>query len=121
MTMTIDEILKARQELDAAKEEVSDRISDAYDAIGQLETALNRVYNLDKDLSKEEFAKWVAIGVCVGAVIDVEGSQAPNPLTVTGITSAGFIAKDAEGKEWDLSRKYLRLVEKFHVRKAEKD
>ncbi len=115
--MSIDEILKARKEIEQACESLFSSLNEANCILETLDDCLSNAEKFSRELSEEEFALWLSAGINVGAVLTVDGAAdtIPQPLTVTGISSEGFVAKDAKGKKIILFRKYLKNIERFHV------
>lgn len=114
--MTIEEIKKLRKEIDEALETLGDAMVNAQNALDQLNDSIEEVNVADRNLSEEEFAQWTAIGFRVGARFRIDGLDDPLPMTVTGISSEGFILTTADGKKkYPVFRRYLKLIDRFHL------
>lgn len=113
--MDNDEIKKLREEIDEALETLRDAMSNAQVALDQLNDSIEEVNNGDRNLSEEEFAKWTEIGFRVGARFRIDGSDVAQPVTVTGISSEGFIITTADGTKYPIQRRYLKMIDRFHV------
>ena len=113
--MDIAEILKLRKEIDDACLKLGEAMADAEVALDQLSDCINDADNANRDLSEEEFAKWIEIGFRVGAKFRIDGSDVAQPVTVTGISSEGFIITTADGTKYPIYRRYLKLLDRFHL------
>ena len=113
--MDIDEIKKLRKEIEQAKEKLNEAMYDVTESMEILRDQAEKLNKLDSQLSEEEFAKWTEIGFKVGARFRIDGSDVAQPVTVTGISSEGFIITTADGKKFPIQRRYLKLIDRFHV------
>ena len=113
--MDIAKILELRKTIDEASEKLAEVMADAEVALDQLSDAINDADNANRDLSEEEFAKWTEIGFRVGAKFRIDGSDVAQPVTVTGISSEGFIITTADGTKYPIQRRYLKLIDRFHL------
>ena len=116
--MDIDEIKKLRKEIEQAKEKWNETMYDVTESMEILRDQAEKLNELDSQLSEEEFARWTEIGFRVGAKFRIDCSDVAQPVTVTGISSEGFIITAADGTKYPIQRRYLKMIDRFHVLEA---
>ena len=112
--MTVDKIAAMREELESIKSDIYDITSRLYDWCDELKDRVMKIEEQNNKLSQEEFAIWIQHGITQGAVFYIEGLSEDN-YTVTGISCNVFVAKDKNGKEYILTSRMLKSIDKFKV------
>ena len=117
--MKMDELLEMRQELDETKSDIDYYTGTLYTLAEDLKENIlaieEQCQKLNHEQSRQEFDQWIQHGITLGAKFEIEKSNLPGPLTVIGIASDGFVAKDANGKEYTLFARYLKRIDLFKV------
>ena len=106
---------EARKNIEKTREEIGELICDLELRMEELSRECNKLALFDRELSREEFSQFLQKGFNIGAEIEAEGMSAARPVIITGITCEGFVVTDANKKEYQITRRYLKHLEKFKV------
>lgn len=111
----LEKLAEARKAIEEMREEIGGLICDLELRAEELSRQCGNLALFDRELSREEFSKFLEIGFTLGAEIEAEGMSAARPVIVTGITCEGFVVTDANNKEYQITRRYLKHLDKIKV------
>ena len=114
--MKREDILEMKARIDEAWDELKNALFQAEAQLELLDDEANNLLKAVHELSREEFDQWLKIGVRVGVELELQGSPAPPPIKVVGISNKGFVCSDGNGKEYTLGRGELHFLDKIKVK-----